>query len=270
MAGTECRFFCGARAITELNGPCGGARPRHRRHGGRARRPAGRDVKIARNRNADGPLLELGLKTLLGYMIGSLNGSLLLGKIIGGADIRTVGSGNPGGTNALRARGKAFALAVMIIDVGKGFLAAAYLPAMTLAIGDPGPSPSAGFLALACAGATVVGHCYPIWFGFSGGKGAATAVGVLLALSPGLLLPGVAAWLLVVVTTGFVGLATMVAAAVLPGFVAVTRLPHEFELFTFLLLLALFILYTHRSNISRMLRRQENRMTGLMLLRRRH
>jgi glycerol-3-phosphate acyltransferase PlsY len=215
-------------------------------------------------------MLELGIKTLLSYLIGSLNGSLVLGKLLGGPDVRSVGSGNAGGTNALRARGKWFALGVVIIDVGKGFLAAALVPGMTLPGVAHDPSLSATWLALACAGAAVVGHCYPLWFGFVGGKGGATTVGVLLALSPVVLLPGVATWLLVVATTGFVGLATMLAAAVMPAFVALTRLPGHVELFVFLLFLALFIVYTHRENVARMLRREENRMAGLMILRRPH
>jgi glycerol-3-phosphate acyltransferase PlsY len=213
-------------------------------------------------------MLELGLKVLLSYLIGSVNGSLVLGKILGGPDIRTVGSGNAGGTNALRARGKWFALAVMIIDIGKGYLAVALLPGLALGAtaGEPGVGP--GWLAVACAAAAVVGHCYPVWFGFAGGKGAATAVGVVGGLAPVLLLPGLAAWLLVATTTGFVGLATMVAAATLPVFVAVAWPAVTVELMCFLVGLAVFIIYTHRSNVARMLRRQENRMTGLMLLRR--
>jgi glycerol-3-phosphate acyltransferase PlsY len=213
-------------------------------------------------------MLELGIKTLLGYLIGSLNGSLVLGKLLGGPDVRTVGSGNAGGTNALRARGVWFALGAAIIDVGKGFVAAALVPGLTLPGIAHDPSLSATWLTLACAGAAVVGHCYPLWFGFAGGKGGATTVGVLLALSPGVLVPALVTWLLVVGTTGFVGLATMLATAVLPVFVAFTRLSEQGELFVFLLLLTLFIVFTHRANVRRMLRREENRMTGLMILRR--
>lgn len=209
-------------------------------------------------------MLELGLKTLLSYLIGSVNGSLLLGKVVGGPDIRTVGSGNAGGTNALRARGKWFALAVMVIDVGKGFLAVSYIPGMALQAISTEPPVLPAVVTLASAGAVIVGHCYPVWFGFSGGKGAATAVGVLMALSPVLLVPGVATWMIVVATTGFVGLATMLAAVSLPVFVAFTSLRGDNGLFLFLLLLALFILYTHRANIARMVRRQENRMAALM------
>lgn len=213
-------------------------------------------------------MLDLGLKALLSYLIGSLNGSLVLGKVLGGPDVRTFGSGNAGGTNALRARGKWFALGAVVIDVGKGFLAVLLLPDLALPGVAPDPSVSPEWLALACSGAAVVGHCYPVWFGFAGGKGGATTVGVLMALAPSLLLPALVIWLLVVAATGFVGLATMLAAAVLPVVVAVTRFPAQIELFIFLLLLALFIVYMHRGNISRMLRREENRMAGLMILRR--
>jgi glycerol-3-phosphate acyltransferase PlsY len=213
-------------------------------------------------------MLELGIKTLLSYLLGSLNGSLLLGRLIGGPDIRTVGSRNAGLTNALRARGKWFALWVMVIDIGKGFAVVTWVAPMILPWLSVDPSISRVWMALACAGAVIIGHCYPVWFGFAGGKGAATGVGVVLALSPDLLVPGLVTWLLVVATTGFVGLATILSAAILPVLLAVTRLPEQPELFVFVLLLALLILYTHRGNVARMLRREENRMSALMVLRR--
>lgn len=213
-------------------------------------------------------MLELGIKTLLSYLIGALNGSLVLGRVLGGPDVRTVGSGNAGGTNALRARGKWFALGVMIIDVGKGFLCVWLVSGLALPLAAAEPPVDASWLALFCAGAAVVGHCYPVWFEFAGGKGAAAAVGALAGLAPALLLPGLATWLLVAMLTGFVGLATILAISVLPLVVLATGIAGRTELFTFLLLLALFIVYTHRTNIVRMLRREENRMTGLMAFRR--
>lgn len=213
-------------------------------------------------------MLELGIKTLLSYLLGSLNGSLLLGKLSGGPDIRTVGSGNAGGTNALRARGKWFAFWVMVIDIGKGFLAVDGLAEMSLPLLGADPALSRSWLSIACAAAVVVGHCFPVWFGFAGGKGGATGVGVILALSPALLVPGLVTWLLVVAMTGFVGLGTILAAASLPVVLAARHLPDDFGLFVFVLFLALFILYTHRGNVARMLRREENRMTGLMIMRR--
>lgn len=213
-------------------------------------------------------MLELGLKALLGYFLGSLNGSLILGKVLGGPDVRTVGSGNAGGTNALRARGKWFALGVVVIDVGKGYLAVSLLPGLDLPGVTPDPAVSREWLALACAGAAVVGHCYPVWFGFAGGKGGATAVGVVAALAPVLLVPALLTWALVVTTTGFVGLATMLAATAMPVALVAGGDGGRLAFLAFLVLLALFIVFTHRTNVSRMLRREETRMAGLMLLRR--
>src|SRR6187455_1431927 len=132
-------------------------------------------------------MLELGLKALVGYFLGSLNGSLVLGEVLGGPDVRTFGSGNAGGTNALRARGKWFALGVVVIDVGKGYVAARWLPGLAIPGIGMDPDVSREWLTLACAGAAVIGHCYPVWFNFAGGKGGATAVGVVAALAPLLL-----------------------------------------------------------------------------------
>lgn len=213
-------------------------------------------------------MFELALKVLLGYLLGSVNGSLVIAGLSGSGDIRKEGSGNAGGTNALRTRGVWFALPVIAIDIGKGYLAAGVLPGL----GWPGmqadPAIGAGWIALLCAAAAVVGHCYPVWFDFRGGKGAAPAIGVLLAIAPGVCLPGLLVWLLVLTTTGFVGLATITAAAALPVYVGVTALPEQLATWIFLLWLAAFIIYTHRSNIGRMLRHEENRMVGAMLLRR--
>jgi glycerol-3-phosphate acyltransferase PlsY len=213
-------------------------------------------------------MLELGLKVLLSYLVGALNGALVVGKLAGGVDIRTLGSGNAGGTNALRTLGKWFAFRVMVIDVGKGFLPPWLLPALALPGVPVDPEVSRTWLTLACAGAVVVGHCYPVWFHFKGGKGAATSIGALLGIAPGLTVPALVVWCLVVTSTGFVGLATMLAAAALPAWVALTQLPERRELFWFLVALALFIVYTHRGNIQRLREGRENRLEKAMLWRR--
>lgn len=213
-------------------------------------------------------MLELGLKVLLSYLAGALNGALIVGKLAGGIDIRTQGSGNAGGTNALRTQGKWFAFRVMVIDVGKGYLPPWLLPALALPGVPLDPELSRTWLTLACAGAAVVGHCYPVWFDFKGGKGAATAIGALLAISPALTLPALVVWCLVLTTTGFVGLATMLAAAVLPVWVGLTRFSAQPELFWFLVALALFIIYTHRGNIQRLREGRESRLEKAMLWRR--
>lgn len=213
-------------------------------------------------------MLELGLKVLVSYLVGSLNGALIVGRLAGGIDIRKLGSGNAGGTNALRTQGRWFAFRALAIDVLKGFLPPWFLPALVLPGLPLDPEISRIWLMLACAGAAVIGHCYPIWFDFAGGKGAATTVGAVLGVAPGLLLPGGLVWALTLVATGFVGLATMLAALSLPLWIAGTRLTAEPQLLIFLLGLAAFIVFTHRSNIRRMRAGRENRLEKAMLLRR--
>ena len=204
-------------------------------------------------------MLELGVKVLFSYLLGAINGSLLLGRLKG-VDIRTMGSGNAGGTNALRTQGKWFALGVMFIDVGKGFFAAAVVPGLEPPGIAPEPEISRTWLMYSCAGAAVVGHCFPVWFRFQGGKGAATAVGALLAAAPGLVPPALLVWLAVLIITGYVGLATMLSALAMPIWILLTDWPEGIDAFVFTGLLALFIIYTHRSNIERLRNGEENRM----------
>jgi len=211
-------------------------------------------------------MLELGLKVLFSYLLGSLNGSLVIGCFYG-VDIRSVGSGNAGGTNALRTQGKFFAFLVMLIDVGKGYLPVAILPALILPGVALDPEVSRTWLTLACAGAAVVGHCYPVWFAFKGGKGAATAIGALAAIVPAVLIPALLAFVVVLIASGYVGLATMTAAITLPVYLAMTQFTDRWREVVFLLLLALFILFTHRSNIQRMRKGQEDQIEGVMLFR---
>src|SRR5690606_30707317 len=164
-------------------------------------------------------MIELGLKFTLAYMIGSVLGSLVVGWLRGGVDIRKVGSGNAGGTNALRTQGKWFALWVMVVDVGKGIVAAAWIPQLDL----PGVGIDAAVprdLVLYAVGfAAVLGHVFPIWFGFRGGKGGATAAGLLLYLDPLLAVPVIGAWIAIILVTGFVGLSTMGAAVGAAAFI---------------------------------------------------
>ena len=214
-------------------------------------------------------MLELGLKVLISYLVGSLTGALIVGKLAGGIDIRKQGSGNAGGTNALRTQGKWFALRVILIDIGKGILPPLLLPTRALPGVPLDPELSRTWLMLACASASVVGHCYPVWFGFAGGKGAATAVGALLGIAPALAVPGVLVWVFVLVTTGYVGLATMLAALALPLWLLLSGIDGQFPLLVFLTGLALFIVFTHRANIRRLRAGNENRVEKAMLLRRR-
>jgi len=197
-------------------------------------------------------VIDLLVKVLLAYLLGSVSGSMVMGAFRN-VDIRESGSGNAGGTNAFRTQGLRFALVVVLIDIAKGFLAAWLFPHLQMgALGEP---VSMELQMLACGFAAVVGHCYPVWYGFRGGKGAATAVGALILIEPMAIIPLVLTWLAVLVLTGWVGLASMLAAVslVLTFFwwgVSVEKL-------WFAVALAVFIIFTHRSNIVNMLNGSE-------------
>jgi glycerol-3-phosphate acyltransferase PlsY len=204
-------------------------------------------------------MIELGLKFTLAYLLGSVLGSLMVGFIKGGVDIRSVGSGNAGGTNALRTQGRWFALWVMVIDVGKGILAVIVIPPLILPGVGLDPQIDRGLLLYATAIGAIVGHVFPVWFGFRGGKGGATAAGVLVYFAPAAAVPVIGAWLAIVVLTGFVGLATMIAALAAVAYIGVTRLPEEHGFFLFACIVALLLIYTHRGNIRRMWNGTESR-----------
>jgi glycerol-3-phosphate acyltransferase PlsY len=210
-------------------------------------------------------VLELGLKTLLAYLLGAVLGSLVMGRLRG-VDIREQGSGNAGGTNALRTQGWSFALGVVVIDVGKALLAVGLLPGLALPFVGIDPAVGRDWLAVACAMAVVVGHVYPVWYEFRGGKGAATLIGAVALLAPAALLPVVLVWLACVMLTGFVGLGTMLGTATLPVYFTLVE-PRSPALVIFGLAMAIFIAYTHRENIRRMRAGNENRARRLWLLR---
>ena len=210
-------------------------------------------------------MLELGVKTLLAYLLGSVLGSLVMGRLRG-VDIREQGSGNAGGTNALRTQGWRFALGVVVIDVGKALVAVGWLPGVALPFVDVDPTLDRQWLAVACAAAVVIGHVYPVWHEFRGGKGMATLIGAVGVLAPASLLPVIGVWLAVVMLTGYVGLGTMLGAASLPVYFALVD-PSNAAYLVFAIAMAAFVVFTHRSNISRMLEGNENRAKRLWLLR---
>jgi glycerol-3-phosphate acyltransferase PlsY len=210
-------------------------------------------------------VLELGVKTLIAYLLGSVIGSLVMGRFRG-VDIRELGSGNAGGTNALRTQGWQFALGVFAIDVGKALLAVGVLPGLGLPQVGIDPTVNRDWLAVACALAVVAGHVYPVWHEFRGGKGAATMLGAVAVLAPGALLPFALAWLATVVLSGYVGLGTMLGTATLPVYFALAE-PRSPAFIAFGIAVTGFIVYTHRSNLARMRAGNENRARRLWLLR---
>jgi glycerol-3-phosphate acyltransferase PlsY len=167
--------------------------------------------------------------------------------------VRTLGSGNAGGTNALRVLGWRAGLPVMAVDVGKGALATA-LPAITQ-VAEP------AWLPLLCAVLAVGGHVFPVFARFRGGKGVATGAGALLVLAPVAALACAVVWGLVVAATRIVSIASVLAALALP--VAVSFLGERAPrgLLALSIALALFVVWTHRTNLGRLLRGEEKPIT---------
>ena len=208
---------------------------------------------------------ELLIKVGLSYLLGSIVGGLLVGGLRGGVDIRKLGSGNAGSTNALRTQGKSFALWVLVIDIGKGLVATRLLAPLLLP-GVAAASPEIRlWIPMACGTAAIVGHIYPLWHGFRGGKGVATLVGVVVGLDATLLVPMLLTWFLAVVIFGYVGLASMLATASVAIYVPLVGLEPGLQLTTFGVLMTALIAFTHRTNIARMRAGTEPRARRLWL-----
>lgn len=189
-------------------------------------------------------------KIVLAYLLGSVSGSLLVGRLRG-VDIRNQGSGNAGGTNAFRTQGFVFALGTVLIDVGKGALAA-WLGGLPIAGDAGGLTP-----ALLASAAAILGHVWPLFHGFRGGKGAGTMIGTLLVLWPFTLVPVLLVWLISLSITGFVGLSTMLAGVALIPTVWFARTDNDPRWLIAAVVIAVFLVFTHRSNIRKMLASQE-------------
>jgi glycerol-3-phosphate acyltransferase PlsY len=186
----------------------------------------------------------------LSYLLGATPTSYWVGRVFHGKDLREHGSGNLGATNALRVLGWRSALPVVLMDTLKGYIPVS-LFAELAGVGFP--------WTLALGTAAILGHMFSLWVGFKGGKGMATSAGVFLGLAPWAVLIGFALWLLLTLATGYVSLASIAAAAVLPPLIAVT--PHQGgdALVWFATPLAVFVVWKHRANIGRLMRGEENR-----------
>lgn len=184
---------------------------------------------------------------LLGYLLGSIPFGLILTRLFGAGDLRKIGSGNIGATNVLRTGRKSLAAATLLLDVVKGW--GAVMLATWLFPGNA---------AVAAAGA-FLGHCYPIWLGFRGGKGVATMMGVTLALHWPCGLVFAVVWLALLATLRISSVAGMAAALAAPVSAALFRM---FDIVPVLLALALIVLWKHRGNIERLLDGTEPRVGG--------
>lgn len=201
-------------------------------------------------------------KLIASYLLGSIVGSLVLGKLRG-VDIRTQGSGNAGATNALRTQGKAFAIGTALIDFGKGVLAAALIA--PIAFDAAGPLTLIE-TQLACGLAASLGHCYPVFHGFRGGKGAGTLFGMLAFLFPWVALVVLGLWLLVLTTTGYVGLGTVIAGIAFPIVLVLIQGWPGGMLTGLAVAAAALLVFTHRSNLARIAAGSEHRFERARVL----
>ena len=182
---------------------------------------------------------------LLGYLLGSIPFGVILTRLGGAGDLRTIGSGNIGATNVLRTGRKGLAAATLLLDLAKGWAAVALVAALL-----PGNEQLA-------AAAAFIGHCYPVWLRFNGGKGVATLMGIVLALHWPLALIYAVVWLGLLTLLRISSLAGMAAAVSAP---VAAALLDVFDLVPLLLALALIVVWKHRANIGRLIDGSEPRV----------
>jgi len=205
---------------------------------------------------------------LIAYLIGAIPSAVIAGKLFRGTDVRKHGSGNVGGTNAWRVLGWKGGVPVSIVDVGKGAVATALIPRLPF-----GPFPvDPTILPILCGAAAVIGHVFPIYIGFRGGKGVATGAGMLLAIAP--IPAGMAAGVFAIAlfSTGWVSLGSLLAALTVPLTIVLLNAYAAAQYPTLLLgltaALAAFIWFTHRGNIVRIIHRNERCFPNLQIWRR--
>jgi glycerol-3-phosphate acyltransferase PlsY len=193
--------------------------------------------------------MTTGLLIGAAYLLGAIPTSWVVARLARGIDLREHGSGNLGATNAYRVLGWRPAVPIFIVDIAKGWFPTAFFP-----LWDGRPVTE---WAMAYGAAAIIGHVWSIWVRFKGGKGVATSAGVLLALAPVAVGVGFVVWAAIVFTTGYVSLGSIVAAALIPGLIAVLNGPGPVLWLT--LALAAFVIWAHRSNIRRLVSGTENR-----------
>lgn len=195
---------------------------------------------------------------LLAYLLGSIPTSVWVGKIFYHVDIREKGSGNAGATNTVRILGFKAGIPVIIVDVTKGFLAVYFIRFFA-----PASWPNshlvytqilAGFLA-------VVGHVYPVFAGFRGGKGVASLLGMAIAIYPSAIWIPVVVFVVILFSTGYVSLSSMLAGLSFPFADILIYHDHHPGKVTLAIVAALFLIYTHRKNIARLRKGTENRFS---------
>lgn len=212
---------------------------------------------------------------VVAYLLGSIPSGLLVGKSFFGVDIRKVGSGNMGSTNTFRTLGWKAGVLVQLLDILKGIAAvvvARFVFTGNLPFPNMTPFEDLTIISIIAGLAAVLGHVFTIFAGFRGGKGINTALGMLIAITPIEVAIALGVFLLVVFASGYVSLASMIAAVSLPTTMVVrhnifgVEIQGYHTLILFIIGLAAFLIYTHRANIVRLLAGNENRFNRLRIL----
>ena len=198
---------------------------------------------------------------LIAYLLGSVASAVWIGQLFYGTDIREYGSGNSGATNAFRVLGKRAGSAVMFFDILKGWLAvntgwlfqligiSHYLPGSVQFVD----------LQLVLGVAALLGHIFPVYVGFRGGKGVATLLGIILAIHPSAALISLVVFILVLLITRYVSLSSIIAALAFPVVIILIYETTTPSLIIFSLLIAILVLITHQKNIERLISKEENK-----------
>lgn len=196
------------------------------------------------------------IAALFGYLLGSIPFGLVLCKIFGYGDVRNIGSGNIGATNVLRTGNKMLALATLLLDSGKGAIAVFSFVVFEHLMASPGEEVIFPTKQMLFAGfGALVGHCYPVWLKFKGGKGVATTLGTLIASQPLLGLSACGIWLLTALIFRISSLSALVAMAFMP--IAAWFLTHNMVLVIFCIAVAVLVFAKHHENIARLLKGEE-------------
>lgn len=204
-------------------------------------------------------VILLGFIMILAYFLGSVPTSVVLGKTVKGIDLREHGSGNAGATNAFRVLGKTIGITVLLLDMLKGFLAVSLVHLQSLFVSG---TEAWMILKIALGLVAVVGHIFPVFAGFRGGKGVATLTGVALALHPLAALAAMGCYLLIFLFTRISALGSLIAVLSYPLWIMVVFRADYLSIRIFSLVVVALVLITHRANIHRLLRGQEKSLIG--------
>lgn len=216
-------------------------------------------------------MLVLSLIIILSYLVGSIPNSIIVGKAVKGIDIRNFGSGNAGGTNVGRVLGWKYGILVILLDAMKGIVAVVFVARLfyldNMPFSNQTPFDDFTLVQIIAGLAAVLGHIWTIFANFKGGKGIATALGMLLIISTVDILIAFGVFVIVVALSRYVSLGSISAAVAVPLTLYLrehlfnANISNYYTLFPFVIALSLLVIFTHRKNISKLLKGRENKIS---------